>query len=151
MNNKIEVQLNDYLGDDLIKEIIEDQIRVEIVKYFKSEESIQRILNNQAYRIVYKMVDESLSDSVENLLEDKVLEIVNNLTEYSIFQKPDAWSRDTNGAYDILKSAIDSNKDRIKAIVEDNIETQVLRSLKSSLKEHLTDAIQDIFTREAVK
>ena len=139
------MNIEEYLTGSEIQDICRDEIRKQVGKHLCDQNNLQRIISNQAYEIVYKMVDESIDGGLEQLLKGKVIKIVDNLSEFNVFKTPDAWSRETHSAYNILKKAIDSESDNIKRIVSENVESQALAALKSDLNDYIVDAVKDLF------
>lgn len=143
--SKALIDLNDYLDDDCIKDVLHSQIREEVKKHFSNEENVQRLISNQAYKIVYKMVGDMFDESLDTLLKNKVHSLVSELSISNVFKKPDAWSRESNTAYQSLSQAMLDEKDNIKRIVKDNIEEAVLVNLKDRLQYYIIDAVKEVY------
>lgn len=144
----MEISIEEYLSFSDIKEIATEQLRTIISNQIKDEESVKRIISNTAYELIYKMVDDVLDSKLEELLRDKVAELVGSMTTYNIFNKPDAWSRETNTAYDILRKAVLDNEKRIQEIVNDNIDGQALAVMKEDIREIVRDKVLEYYHAE---
>jgi len=141
MNIKIE----DYLSDDEIAGIVKVEVRIQVRKAIKSEKDIERIISNACYTHVSNMCDSTLDSNMDEKITKKVGEIVDNLSEFSVFKKPSAWDSESNSMYKFLIETINSRKGQIASIVESSIEPQTLVVLKDSISDHIQDAIQDLF------
>ena len=145
MNNTIIVNINEYITNDELREIAKEEFATACRQHFENEEAFKRILANTAYEIVYDIVDKRFNSNLEEQLTNKVVEIIKSLNEYSVFKKPDAWSRETNSAYDILKQAIIANKGVIEEVVRENISRNVVDDLKENIKCHISEAVLEHF------
>ena len=144
----MEIDVKEYLSYSDLKEIAREQMSVLVATHLKDEESVKRIILNTAYELIYKMVDDVLDSKLEELLRDKVAELVGSMTTYNIFNKPDAWSRETNTAYDILRKAVLDNEKRIQEIVNDNIDGQALAVMKEDIREIVRDKVLEYYHAE---
>ena len=74
----MEINITDYLDHQEIKEIAQDEVRVQIREHFKNEENAKRLLSNIAYHVVSEEVnkivpnyEQELIDKVVSLIRDK--------------------------------------------------------------------------------
>ena len=146
----MEIDIKEYLSYSDLKEIAREQMSVLVAAHLKDEEAVKRIISNTAYELIYKMVDDVLDSKLEELLRDKVAELVSSMTTYNIFNKPDAWSRETNTAYDILRKAVLDNEKRIQGIVSDNIDRQALAIMKEDIREIVRDKVLEYYHSEVL-
>lgn len=81
----MEINIVDYLSEKEIKEIAQDEVRIQIREHFKNEENAKRLLSNLAYSIVTEEVNKIVPDYEQELIR-KVAELINkkDLT-YHIF------------------------------------------------------------------
>ena len=72
----MEIKIERYLNDSEIKEIVQDELRIQIRKFFSgTEENTQRLLSNLAYAIVRDEVDKIVPNYEEELV-NKVAELI---------------------------------------------------------------------------
>ena len=142
------INIDNYLGDDEIKDIITSEMRDLVKKHLSDENNITRIISNSAYQLVYKMVDETFDQSLSSMLTEKVGEIVSNLSEHAIFKAPNAWDREPNYPHKILQKAIADNTQKIKDVVAEQIPALTRTRLKENLSEHIKDAISETLFSE---
>lgn len=72
----MEINIVDYLSKQEIKEIAQDEVRVQIREHFKNEENAKRLLSNLAYHIVTEEVDKIVPNYEQELIR-KVAELIN--------------------------------------------------------------------------
>ncbi len=114
-----DLKFEDYLSESEIKTIMQEALRDKVNYYL--DKDFERMLTNTAYHIVWKEVDTVIDGTFKSQLEKNVQKQMTSFTEFNLFQKPDAWSRETNSAYKLLMQSIENNKhlldERVKEIV----------------------------------
>lgn len=123
MNNKIvNINLEDYLGRDEIKDIVIDVLRHHVKLYFEKEEQRDRILSNISYKIVFDMVDKHFDLNLSEILKEKVIKIINKLSEYSVFRTKSSYENKNSIAQNILEDAVKKNENLIHLKIKEIIE-----------------------------
>lgn len=132
-----------YLTQDEMKDIAEQEFR-EVIRN-KSNKDLERIISNSAYQVVWKAVDESLDNEAINILKQKVLDIISDMTEFNVFCKPNAWDRKENMAHEILVQTVRDNHSLIEQKVVDQMntlsKTQIAKIASEIMKEKLSKVI----------
>ena len=137
----MEINIEDYLDRDEIKDIIKHEIRYIV------ERDAERLLTNSAYYVVFKAVDEALDNNAKELIKQKAIEVINNLSEFSVFRKRDTWDRENSIAYDILQEAIKENSNLIKQKVREAIENRDYeRDIQNSM-DYISEGLFEIMRR----
>jgi hypothetical protein len=139
----MEINIDDCLTEEQKREIVIEQYRLAVAANMKTEKDIQRILSNAGFNAVYSIIDECFDGSSKEIIRTKINEILNDLSSYNIFNKPDAWSRETNSAYDYLQQCIEENKDVIRDKVVQLLDEQTARACKQDVKELVACAINE--------
>lgn len=137
----MEINVEDYLDRDEIKDIIKNQIRYIV------ERDAERLLTNSAYYVVFKAVDEALDNSAKELIKAKAIAIINDLSEYSVFKKKDAWETDDSIAYQVLQEAMNENKDLIKQKVREAIENRDYEKDIQNSMDYISEGLFEIMRR----
>ena len=145
MNDNITINIEDYLNEEERREIIVDAFRANAVKHFSTEQDTERILSNMGYGYVSKIVDDIIDGDLETIIRDKVKNIVESLSSFEVFRKPDAWDREPNKAYTFMQNEIQSHFPEIKEVVASQIEPQAILLLKEGLEIHIENAVREIF------
>lgn len=137
----MEINVEDYLDRDEIKDIIKNQIRYIV------ERDAERLLTNSAYYVVFKAVDEALDNSAKELIKAKAIAIINDLSEYSVFKKKDAWETEDSIAYQVLQEAMNENKDLIKQKVREAIENRDYEKDIQNSMDYISEGLFEIMRR----
>lgn len=121
----MEIDINKYLTEEDIKNIVIDEVRNSVQSFLKvrDKNSIERIISNSAHQVIWDAVDEVYDGEVDTLLKNKVIEILNNMTEFNVFSKPNAWDRPANTPYDVLCNSVRQHSQQLDDIVKDKINT----------------------------
>lgn len=115
----MDINLQEYLSDAEMKVIVREAFEAKVKAELANEDSFKRILTNACYDMVWQKIDETSEVTIEEFLPAKVEEIISDLSEFNLFRKPDAWSRETNTGYQILEREMIKNQDLIgKKVVE---------------------------------
>ena len=118
----IEVNIHDYLSDDDVKDVLRKVIYDEIKKNIRYNKSLTTFISNLSHKYVFNMVDEIVKESIgigiEESIKQKVPEIINDLSSYSIFRAKDNWQTESVGQK-LLNEAVIENKDLLKDKVKE--------------------------------
>lgn len=119
----ITLSVDDILSTSDKEEIARDCYRAAINQHLIDEGNIMRVLDNYAYTMVWRKVDEVLGKHVdlESILVQKTRDIFNNMSEFSIFRKPNAWDREENSGYQLLERCLLDNKELLNKRVQDAV------------------------------
>lgn len=71
----MDIKIEDYLDKQEIKEIVSDELRIQIREHFKNEENARRLLSNLTYQMVTDEIDKIVPSHKEELIA-KVLELI---------------------------------------------------------------------------
>ncbi len=137
----LEINIDDYITEEEKKEITKEAFQQACFMHFKDEDSVKRIISNSAYDIVYKLVDEQFHFGLDLTLEANIVQIINKMDWFHLFKKPDAWSRESNSAYQILEKALLDNKELIERNVKEHLPEATMKALKADLKEYIQDSV----------
>lgn len=139
----MEIKIEDYLDDNEIKDIIIYEFRESLKKHFTYEREIERILTNLSYNIVWSMVDKHFKYNASELIRNKVIDLINDLSEFSVFRQKDAWGKEDSIAYNELQKAMNNNKDLIQKKVKDVINNYDYSSALTKNSDWFTEVIVD--------
>lgn len=121
----MEININDYLTEDDKKRIAEEEYRSVMRSLVNVDK--ERILSNCAYNVVQKLVDEQFNEDLNKILTDKVVNIISELSAYSVFKAKNAWDKDESKGYKFLQDAVDNNK----PLIEDKV-VEIISQLDAS-------------------
>lgn len=138
----MEINLHDYLDGFEMKKIAEQEFRAYVSRQLNTEADLKRFLSNVAYDVVSEFCDTTLDNTMMHEIQVNVERVVKDLSERTVFKKPDAWDSSTNGMYEYLCKVLDKQKPMIEKIVQENTEVQVMGTIKGEIRTLISDAIQ---------
>jgi hypothetical protein len=121
----MEINITDHLSQDEIKEIVQDEIRLQIRNHFKTEENANRLLSNLAYHMVQEEIDKIVPNHKE-LLIHKVAEVLENVdsVRFCLLNYDYSSGAPKSLAAKIIEQTVKENTDLIKSKVIEAIETR---------------------------
>lgn len=119
----MEIDINQYLSEEDKKRITEEEYRSAIRSAVVVDK--ERLLSNAAYTVVQKLIDEQFGEDMNKLLVEKTINIISDLSAYSVFKKKDAWDKDESKGYKYLQEAVENNKE----LIEDKV-IEIIGSLE---------------------
>ena len=144
----MEINFKDYLSDDEVKEIVQDELRIQVRKFFSgTEENTQRLLSNLAYSIVRDEVDKIVPNYEEELV-NKVAELVKSKDlSFHVFNYHYSTNAPTSFGSKLIEQTVKENqqliKDKVvKTIQETDYSEQALMKFES-LADDFTSNIYD--------
>lgn len=125
--------VDEYLSEDQKREIAIDVWRKMCAK--ACEGDAERIMANIAYHVAAPIVDECLGEDAKDKISARVVEIISQLTEFSVFRRPDAWDREPSPAYRMLMQAVVDNRElveeKVRGALHNLSKREALEILKS--------------------
>lgn len=136
----IEININDYLSNEEIKEECKSAIRHLIYNTFNNESRIDTLISNLSYEFLFKQISECINKDAETLIRNKVIELLGNdySIKYELFRKPNAWDRESSVGYKILQQAIKDSENLIREKV-----TTAINNYDFGNREEIYDKIMD--------
>ena len=120
METTVKINVADYVTENEIKEIVQDEIRQTVRNFFADEKNAQRLLSNLSYQIVFDEVDKIVPDC-RNIIKEKTLEIINKDSfSYNVFRQK-SYGSPNSLAYDYIEQTVRECKDLINQKVKDTI------------------------------
>ena len=117
---KTEIEIENYLSHDEVKEIVQDELRNQIRQMFKNETEARRLLSNLSYQIVFDEVDKVVANSQDVVIK-KTTDLVNDVKSYTVFRYSYLGGSPENNGARILEQAIIDNKQLINEKVKETI------------------------------
>lgn len=103
----IAIRIEDYFTEDQMREIAIEEWRSICREACNGHQ--ERIISNVAHDVVVTMVADALGDTALEQIKAKAVSVIENLTEFTVFKRPDAWDRGPSPAYTVLMEAVKSN------------------------------------------
>jgi len=133
------IKFEDYLNENEVKEIVTDVFRQQLADKFKKD--YERIFSNAAFNIVTKLVDEQMNGKMAELIAENTVKVINGLSDYTVFKRPDAWDNSSSEAYKILQKSVVDSKPLIDEKIKGMIDKLVIRELQEQLNESILELL----------
>ena len=119
----MDIKITDYLQQHEIKEIVSDELRVQIREHFRNEENARRLLSNLAYQLVSEEVNKIVPNYEKELIE-KVVSLLNDkkAVSYRLFDFDYNTGNAKSLGAKIVENTVRENQQLIKDKVIDTIQ-----------------------------
>ena len=136
--------IEDYLSDDEKKEIAVKVFENKLRDSFSTSEA-ERVVTNMAYNVAEKLVSQNISKEFEQSIKDKLPEIINGLSGFTVFSRGDDYGAFRKEATLAWKS-VDEYVRKHNALIEDKV-LEVINAIdKQTLREEISEAIYKAVT-----
>lgn len=109
-----------HLSDAELKEIAAEEWREMCRDYF-SRIGHGVAIGNVAYPMVRQAVDEALGGKADELIAQKAVEIIKDLSAYTVFHAPNIYDREPSDSWKLLQKAVIENADLLRERVAHHI------------------------------
>ena len=147
MGHKLEINLEDYLTTDEIKDVIRDEFAASVAKTLSKETDLTRIIGNIAHEIVFDEVKKYIPEFKELLVENVKELIEKKNFEWYMFRGKDVWDKEEGPGLTIIKKTLNSNKETIKKRIEDDINNFDIKALISDYLGKKVEEVADEFNK----
>jgi len=106
-------------------------------------------LTNSSYYLVWSAIEERCPDNMLETITGKIPEIIDGLSSYEVFRRPDAWHRDESSGWNILQKALKEAEPLIKDRVVDLIRNIDMGLIRNTLVDHIDSVIETISSNKA--
>ena len=140
---KMEINIKDYMSDEEIKAIIEDEIVRETRRTLCNEKEITRILTNISYYELWKKIEEEVPNCQE-IIKEKTKEKILEISKFDIFKKRDDFLEYKDSlAQQFLNESVKENKniidDKVKKIMNELSLTDIKYDIQSIIEQYIED------------
>lgn len=111
MSNSIDFSA--YLGDAEMREIAREEYRKFVAS--KAEADFERVLGNEAARLVWQAVDKAMNGTLDAVIKEKVKGAVTKIGTFEVFRSASVYDREKSVGQDVLDKAITAQADRLTA------------------------------------
>lgn len=137
------INIEDYLSDNEIKLIIEEEFRNKIKSMFSTEKEISRIITNLGYYNTFKIIEEEVPN-FKCIIKEQTKKQCQNISSYCVFRERDSFSSESLGQK-YLEEAIEDNKKIINKKVVEIMNDLSKEDIASELCSILEDKIDNLF------
>ncbi len=146
----MEIDIKEYLSEDEIKKVCEDALYNKIREDMRNL-NVNDIIANISYDEVAAMVDAHIgeNDYCKKAIAQKVPQIIDNLSAFTVFRKADAWERQNSIAYDILQEESRAARPLIKQRIEQIVKEYDFPELsRNDIMFTLAETLTSLFFKE---
>ena len=143
----MEINIEDYINEDRMAIIVENEFRDRIRKYFlgnKLSDLIYSLCNKEIYRIIEEEIP-----NFEEEIKSAIPISIENIGKFDIFRSKDEfmYSRDSLGQQ-ILEKTIKENKDMLEQKVKNIFSELSKEDIAAEIECIITDKIENMFRRD---
>ena len=152
--SELKINISDYVSDETMREIVEDECRRTIRNFFMSD--AERKIVNTMYYAVYQIVDEVFAENGHNLREelaDRMKQTIEELPSYFIFRRKGVYEPANSVAQDVLEEESRRARPLIREKIESAIaQYDIQRLTEDEVQDALYNVIRDkLFGNEEVE
>lgn len=139
----MEINIENYLSKEEIKEIVKEEVSCAIKEKFKKESDIERIITNLSYEFLFKAVSEAIGKDSLEMIKEKVTELLmdDSHISYLLWRKKDAWENEESPAITIMNQAIKDNHNLIESKVYGLINNYDFSEVKDEIYDILCNSL----------
>ena len=146
----MEIDIKEYLSEGEIKKVCEDALYSKIREDMRNL-NVNDIIANISYAEVAAMVDAHIGENAycKKAITQKVLQIIDNLSAFTVFRKADTWERQNSIAYDILQEESRAARPLIKQRIEQIVKEYDFPELsRNDIMFTLAETLTSLFFKE---
>ena len=108
-----------YLSDTELKDIASEEWRSMCRSYFSEEKATK--ISNVAYHHVQDAIDEALDGRADELIAEKAIDVINGMSSYTVFHKPDVYDNKPSESWKLLQKIIKDNEGILQEVIRHHI------------------------------
>lgn len=139
----MEIKIEDYLSQEEMKKIAKDLFIKELKNNYRNGTDIDRFLCNFSYEQVFEIVNHAFNEDLENMINEKVIDIIKDLSSYFVFRKKSEFEKENSVGQDILEKCIKNNENLIEENVKKAIDSYNYSDVKENIMDYVYECIQD--------
>lgn len=144
---KIEINIKDYMSDEEIKAIIEDEIVRETRRTLCNEKEITRILTNISYYELWRKIEEEVPNCQE-IIKEKIKEKLQEISMFDIFKRKNDFLEERDSlAQQFLNESVNENKniinDKVKTIMNELSLTDIKYNIQSIIEQYIENLFKN--------
>lgn len=143
----MKINIKDYMSEEEIKAIIEDEIVRETRRTLCNEKEITRILTNVSYYELWKKIEQEVPNCQE-IIEEKTKEKILEISKFDIFKKRDNFLEYKDSlAQQLLDESVKENKniidDKVKKIMNELSLTDIKYDIQSIIEQYIENLFKN--------
>ncbi len=139
------INIENYLSDEEIKEIIKEELREKIKDMFKNERETSRIITNLGYYNTFKIIESEVPNFKE-MIKNKTKKICQEIDRYCVFREKEDYIRQEDSlAQKYLNASVEENKELINRKVIEIINGLKQQDIADEICNIIEDKIYNLF------
>lgn len=140
----MEINIEDYMNEDEMKIIVENEFRDRIREYFL-ENKLSDLIYSLCNKEIYRIIEEEISDFEEEI-KKTIPSVIERISAFDIFKSKDDFmnSKDSIGQR-ILERAVMKNRDMIEQKVKNIFSELSKEDIAAEIECIITDKIENMF------
>lgn len=134
------INIENYLSEEEIKEICKDELRNSIKKQFSNEKDLTRIITNLSYYELWEQIENEVPNC-KKIIKGKTIEQLNKISSYDVLREKGEFNSKNSVAQDILENCVIENKniieDKVKEILNSLSKTDIKYDIKGIIEEYI--------------
>lgn len=144
---ELNVNIWNYIPEERIKEIVEEEFRAAVRRHLYKESETVRILTNVSYEMALKAVIEATGkakEEVEEILTERVKEVLKDSKDIGFELFRSSTYGDAEGpARPILRKVVAESEGLIREVVEKNIREYDFAAVKDGIRDMVYEVIEE--------
>lgn len=140
------INIEDYLSDNEIKLIVEEEFRSKVKDLFRTEKEMTRIITNLGYDNTFKIIEEEVPNFKE-IIKEQTKKRCQEISSYCVFREKDNFS-DRSLGQEYLEEAVENNKEIINKRVIEIMNKLNKQDIANEICSILEDKIDNLFKGE---
>lgn len=140
------INIEDYLSDDEIKQIVKEEFRNKIQENLRRN-GVTTWIANLGYQNVFEIINTEIPE-YESLVKEKTKEVIEGLTSYSVFRKKDLVDNEDSLGQKYLEQAVENNKEIINEKIIDIFNELGKRDIAYEIENIISEKLENIFSKK---
>lgn len=147
--SELTIEIDDYLTEDDKRELVKEAFRYEVQSKIRSDYDMNTFINNLSYANVVEQVNKVVPN-YEDKLRDKVAEVVDGLTSYTVFYKGSSiyGKEESSVGNDLIGELVTENRAAINSKVLAIIEDLDSYDIGQMVSETINETLQEAFSKK---
>lgn len=145
---KVEIDIQDYLDNEQIKEAALSIVEREFYRQINKESALERVLANLTGEYIFSRVCEHIQigrEEIERIIAENVKKALeSDHIKYQVFRRQDVWDRSESPAVKILDDVLAETR----PVIEQEVERRIAEYPFRELVDEIEDTIYGVICRK---
>lgn len=140
------INIEDYLSDDEIKQIVKEEFRNKVQENLRRN-GVKTWIANLGYQNVLEIINTEIPE-YESLVKEKTKEAIEGLTSYSVFRKKGLIDDEDSLGQKYLEQAVENNKEIINQKIINIFNELAEEDIFYEIENIISEKIENIFSKK---